>query len=88
MADMQGGDLARQRAIAALRSARQGIIRLAARWQASRAVDTTALNQPLFDIQDALAALESPPQGSTPHAAAPAHPPQSLLSPDTASAAA
>ena len=46
------------RATQRIRVARDAIIRAAAEWQRS-GTDTTALNQPLIDIQEALAELEA-----------------------------
>ena len=59
---MDPGYLVRQKAIAAVRAARHDIIRIAAEWEASHAVDTAPLNPALFAIQEALSALESLPQ--------------------------
>lgn len=68
---MDSAYLGRQQAIAAIRAARHDIIRLAAHWEASHAVDTSSLNPALFALQEALATLESMPQVSTAEAAAP-----------------
>ena len=53
----------RQRAIDKIRIARDTIVRVAAAWQRDGR-DTTPLSQPLIDVQEALAELESAVEGS------------------------
>jgi hypothetical protein len=62
------------RAVQKIRAARDAIVRIAAEWQRS-GTETTALSQPLVDIQEALAELEAL-EAARPKAPPPPHAPR------------